>query len=345
MAGSRPKRPNTVKAIRESTSRFGQLTYLLRTQTFIPAGGRKDEKGFLKARTALCLVPAFRLEIQALRKRYAGTYWAQGQQADRDAQECAEKWRVTESQMILWLVQHWDPSQPNSPPIFPTFSMSSGLVKLLGRLCRTSAFQDDVQRLRECYPASYWVQGHKLSSEAEQLCDRWGIEGVHWVIWLVQHWDPDLADLPPFEPRDRLDLLPVLRNWVLTIDSIIDDAEKGSAGKPLRATLTLYPGASLRDVRAAGQIALQQLEPSTKRKGARPGLTDIDRTVLREEFEKLGIPAHRTRTRMVRMVADRMKQHGRPMSESVIAHELRVWLHQKGEPVKQYYSEKQDSRS
>ncbi len=345
MAGSRPKLPSTVKAISESTSRFGQLTYLLRTQTIIPAGSRKDEKGFLEARQALCLVSAFRREIQALRKRYPITYWAQGRQADRDAQECAEKWRITEPHMILWLVQHWDPDQPNSPPIFPTFSMSSGLVEQLERLCQTSAFQHDVQRLRERYPASYWVGGHELSSEAQQLCNRWGIEGRQWVIWLVEHWDPDVSNLPPFEPRDRLDLLPVLRNWVLSIDSIVDDAEKGEAGRPLRATLTLYPGASLRDVRAAGRIALQQLEPDTRKKGARPGLTDIDRTMLREEFEKLGIPARRARKRMVQMVSDCMKQHGRLMSESVIANELRGWLQLKGEPVKQYYTEKRDRRS
>lgn len=345
MAGSNPKLPNTVKAISESTSRFGQLTYLLRTQTIIPAGSRKDEKGFLKARKTLCSVPAFRREIQALRKRYPITYWEQGRQADCDAKACAEKWRIAEPYMILWLVQHWDSDQLNSPPIFPTVSMSFSLVKPLKRLCQDPAFQHDVHKLRECYPDSYWIQGHKLSSEAQQVCTRWGIEGLQWVIWLVEHWDPDLAELPPFEPRDRLDLLPVLRNWVLTIDSIVDDVEKGGAGRPLRATLTLYPGASLRDVRAAAQIALQQFDPGTKRKGARPGLTDIDRTMLQEEFEKLGIPAHRTRRRTVQMVADRMKQQGRPMSESVIANELRAWLLQKGEPVKHYSTEKRDSRS
>ena len=345
MAGSNPKLPNTVKAISESTSHFGQLTYRLRTQTVIPAGSRKDERGFLQARKTLCSVPAFLREIQSLRKRYPITYWEQGRQAIRDAQECAEKWQITEPHMILWLVQHWDSDQLNSPPIFPTVSMSSSLIKQLKGLCQDRAFQHDVQRLRGRYPCAYWIHGHELVSEAQQLCNRWGIEGLQWVIWLVEHWDPDLTDLPPFEPRDRLDLLPVLRNWVLKIDSIVDETETGDAGRPLRATLTLYPGASLRDVRAAAQIALQQFEPGTKRKGARPGLTDIDRTMLREEFEKLRVPAHRTQRHMIGMVADRMKQHGRPMSESVIGNELRAWLRQKGEPVKQYYTEKRDRRA
>ena len=346
MATFRTKAPSTFRSISESTSRFSQLTYRLRTQTFLPRGGRKDEQGFLTTRKALCLIPAFRRDIQELRKRYPVSYWEQGHQADRDAQACAEKWRLTEPQWILWLVQRWNPSKTKSLPPLPTLTMPPSLLKLLKRLLRTSAFQRDILALRQRYPASYWAQGHELSSAAQQLCDRWKVDGLYWVIWLVEHWDPGHDELPPFEPNNRLPhLIPVLRKWVVTVESVIDDAEKGTAGQPFRATLTLYPGVSLRDVRAAAQIALQHLEPSTKMKGARPGLTDIDRTMLREEFEKLGIPANRTRARRVRMVADRMKQHGRVMSESVIANELRAWLREKGEPVKSYYTEKRNNRS
>lgn len=341
MAALRPKLPKSVRPISESTSTFGQLTYRFRTQTFIPSGSRKDEQGFLKVREALCLTPAFRLDIQELRKRYPADYWEQGRHADRDAEEYGKKWQITAPQLILWLVQHWDPSGSNPPLQLPTFTMEPELARQLERLCQNSAFRCDIQALQQRYPASYWIKGYELSSEAQQLCARWGIDGLYWVIWLVEHWDPDKVKLPPFEPSDQLPrVTPVLRNWVLEIESIVDDAEKRKAGKPLRAMLTLYPGVSLRDVQVAAKVALRVLGPSKQRKGARPGLTEIDRSLIRREFEKLGIPSHRKRTQMAQTVARLMKQIGRPVSESAIAHELRQWLKEKGQSVKTYWTEK-----
>ncbi len=335
------KRQKSVSQISESTSTFGQLTYRLRTQTFIPSGGRKDEQGFLRVREALCLTPAFRRDIQELRKRYPEGYWEQGRQADRDAEEYGEKWQITEPQWILWLVQHWHPDKTKSPPPLPTLTMESDLSKQLERLCQNSAFQRDIQVLQQRYPASYWAKGHELGSEAQQLCARWGIDGLYWVIWLVEQWNPGQTELPPIEPRDRLpSLIPVLGTWVLNVESIIDDVEKGNGGKPLRAMLTLHPGVSLREVQVAAKLALQALGPKKQRKGARPGLTAIDRALIRREFDKLGIPLHGKRTQMAQTATRLVIQSGRSISESAVAHELRQWLKEKGQQVKTYWTEK-----
>ena len=64
-------------------------------------------------------------------------------------------------------------------------------------------FLADIQTLRERYPAPYWVQGRKLDSDAEALCRRWRIEGLYWVVWLVEHWNPDQVKLPPIDLRDK----------------------------------------------------------------------------------------------------------------------------------------------
>ena len=215
--------------------------------------------------------------------------------------------------------------------------MGAELAAQQKKLCNTSAFRTDIQSLQERHPTIYWGQSRQLASEAEELCQRWGIDGLYWIVWLVEHWDPDQAKLPPLDLRDDYPRpAPVLGSWFLKVESVIDDTKTGKAGKPLRATLTLYPSVSRRDIQAAGKAAMQAFGPNRKLKGARPRLTDLDRALLRREFEKLGLPMPRKRTQMARTVALHMKQIGRSMSESAVGNELRLWLREKGQSVKTY---------
>ena len=331
------RRQKSISQISETSNVFGQLGYGWRTQTFIPSGGRKDEQGFLDAREVLCLTPAFRRDIQELRKRYQASYWEQGRQADREAEDLSLKWQNADPHWILWLVRCWDLGKNKAPPPFPISVVGAELAAQQKKLCNTSAFRTDIQSLQERHPTIYWGQSRQLASEAEELCQRWGIDGLYWIVWLVEHWDPDQAKLPPLDLRDDYPRpAPVLGSWFLKVESVIDDTTTGKAGKPLRATLTLYPGVSRRDIQAAGKAAMQALGPNRKLKGARPGLTDLDRALLRREFEKLGLPMPRKRTQMARTVALHMKQIGRSMSESAVGNELRLWLREKGQSVKTY---------
>ena len=115
------KRQKSVSQISETSSVFGQLGYGWRTKTFIPSGGRKDEQGFLDAREALCLTPAFRRDIQELRKRYPASYWDQGRHADREAEELSRKWQIADPRWILWLVRCWNLGQRTAPPTIAKF--------------------------------------------------------------------------------------------------------------------------------------------------------------------------------------------------------------------------------
>jgi hypothetical protein len=331
------KRQKNVRQISESSSVFGQLGYGWRTQTFIPSGSRKDEQGFLDAQEALCLIPAFRRDIQELRKRYPDSYWEQGRQANREAEDLSRKWQNADPHWILWLVRCWNFRQSKTPPLLPLYVVGAELSAQQKKLCNTSTFRTDIQSLQERYPTTYWAQGRELDSEAEALCQRWGIDGLHWVLWLAEHWDPDLEKLPAVNLRDDCPWSsPVLGSWSLKVESVKDNTKPAKTGKPLRAILTLYAGISLRDAHLAAKVALEALGPNRKLKGARPGLTNIDRAHLRREFKRLGLPMPRKRTQMARTVARRMKQIGRSMRESAVRKELYKWLREHGQSVKMY---------
>jgi len=201
-------------------------------------------------------------------------------------------------------------------------------------LCRNIAFRQEIQTFRELHlekMSQYdQVQSNKLTLDAERLCERWGFEGTEWVLWLLENWDPAQTELPPREP---VEFMPTLGSWVLKVEY---RTQPGIEERPYRAILNLKAGISVREAQRAATVAVKAMRSAAKAKGTRPGLTELDRELLREIFNELGLPQPRGREKAIEKAVTVMKERLRPLSRSKVAAEYRRWLKDQSQPVKHY---------
>lgn len=200
-------------------------------------------------------------------------------------------------------------------------------------LCQIPAFRDDIIYIRRHLPS---LDSTAVESIATVICRSWKIlNGEAWVILLLRHWDPAAAKYPPSVPPNPSE---GFSPWTIELNYLQDM----NTGQDVcrRAIITLNAGVSGREALRVAALAQQQLDRSTRRKG-RPGVTDIERDILRSMFVKLGPPKPSKRTATILKVQKDCTQldHPRQFSKSVIGQELRQWLIEKEQRVRRYTTE------
>lgn len=255
---------------------------------------RKGEQAYIEARNALYRNPAFRKDIQGLRRMFPSAHW--------------------KKENIWW------------PQL-------CALERKLSTACETTS--SDFRKQFPNVPCVIVLPKveHAIHSEAERICKKWGIatdlDSIRWVVWLVQYWNPANSDkLPPLaaEPKSNRTLF---YPWSLAFERRGGPREKSTA--PHKATITLRPGVSLRDALKLAKQAVDAFGATSKRKGSRPGFTDLDREALHAAFTQLGLPAKRAQKAMLYNVQQIMQGWGRSISHAAIRTEWRRWLVETGD--------------
>lgn len=199
-------------------------------------------------------------------------------------------------------------------------------------LCSVTAFRKDIQQIRK----ELLRRPVAIDQIVTKLCTDWKIaDGEEWVAWLIKHWDPTVEQYPPLSQPPPVDSF---SPW--TIEHNYHRDTKTGPGVCRTAIIVLHAGVSRRDARRVAARAQEALDPSRHR-GGRPGLSDLERDMLRKEFAKLGIPKPYQRTAMCRKVQAACTQSGNPrFSLSLIGNEYRRWLQERGQPVRRYVMER-----
>jgi len=184
----------------------------------------------------------------------------------------------------------------------------------------------------------------KLYDLVEEACKGWRIQGgENWLYQLVLYSDFPKAKNPVFNynknarPRDFYPC--VIELQMLTPLP----SERKSPRKPHQSIVTLHAGVSLREAQRATKFAVDMLRRGQPTKKGRPGLNDVDRQFLREEFAKIDLSKNHVQRTIIRRVAKAMKDRNRPLGEGKIGNEYRLYLEQHGYSVKRYVANKHDS--
>ena len=198
-------------------------------------------------------------------------------------------------------------------------------------LCSVSAFREEIIQIRNnlsSFAAS-------LQSVAETICRNWRISnGKEWVTWLITHWDPAATQYPPIGSPIPPDSFPP---W--TIERHYLQQANGEPGVCRGVTITLNAGVSGREAHRITELAHKALDRSIRKIG-RPRLSDLDIETLRAEFVKLGIPKPQQRAAMTRKVQKAcVRSDNRRFSTTFIGKQLRQWLREQKQTVRQYVTE------
>lgn len=201
-------------------------------------------------------------------------------------------------------------------------------IETRNALCSLRNFQNEIKDGK----SQLSVESSSIDSIAESICDTWKItDGTQWVVWLLNNWDPMQSGYPPSSTQALSKSFPP---WILRQD-FLQETKKA----PLvcrRATITLHAGISKRDAQRLMDFVLETFNTS-KGKGGRPSLTDREREMIHNEFNREGIPRPAGRAAMISKVQKNLIANGcNKISTTTIGNEMRNWLRMQGQPVRRY---------
>jgi hypothetical protein len=225
---------------------------------------------------------------------------------------------------------HWNGPSWEHDQLIPALNRRNEQLYIDTRnaLCSLKNFRTHFKRAR----AKIAAGRDTADSLAEDLCKTWLItDGTDWVKWLLTNWDAEQTSCPPLSAQAVPDSFPP---WALTLDYLTEAKNQNSVCH--RATVTMHAGISRRDAYRLVDFILKNLNTLEVR-GGRPRLTDREREMIVNEFERIGIPRPAKRTAMISKVQRNLVANGcRKIGTTAIGNELRKWLTTKGQVVRRY---------
>lgn len=198
-------------------------------------------------------------------------------------------------------------------------------------LCSVPAFREEIIETRNKLSR---VEAF-LDQIAESICNNWMIpNGKEWVTWLITHWDPAATQYPSIVSPIPPDSFPP---WTIELHHL--QQTNGETETCRGVTITLNAGVSGREAHRITELAHKALDRSIRKIG-RPRLSDLDIETLRAEFVKLGLPKPQQRAAMTRKVQKAcVRSDNRRFSTTFIGKQLRRWLREQKQTVRQYVTE------